>query len=868
MKKGILYILICVSISVALFLAISNRASAAETVQYIDADGSEKSASATKVMNSNDAVTWSEGWYYVEGNVTINNMVTVSGNVNLILTDGSSLSVTIIHGQICAIQVADENSLTIYGQSDGTGSLTATSTDFGAAIGTTWTGSEAPPPCGRITINGGNIIATGSFGSAAIGGGFTGNGGVVTINGGTVKAIGGDESASGIGGGRGGHGGTVTINGGTVEAYGSNNNADIGGGAGKLIGNITINGGTVIAYGGSDSAGIGGGFGSDGGTITINGGSIIATGGVRPIGGGWNAKVNVTPKNASGDNVYLTRVKLSGVATKTVVDSLTTSCDYNITDIHTDENGILYLYLPVDTTVTAASASSRSYSGSIKTLSNGSAYGVLYTTLVSEVTVPEAGTYSSGQALDFTVRFTNSVTVTTDAGIPYIPLIVDSTAREAAYVSGSGSTELLFRYTVLPGENDLDGISIGSSIELNGGAVIDGDGNAAGIALTGAGSTTGILVDTPPLVTISSGVPDITNQKPISVTITFNEIVTGFEDGDITVGNGTVENFSGSGADYTADIIPSADGFVTVDIAAGAAQDAGGNFNTEAPQLLFKYDGTAPSVYSITPVEGSVDVQVSGNVIISFSEEMDISSGTITLTPSAGSAITLTGGTWSGGNTVLTVSYSGLDYDTDYVLSITGFEDMANNIMPEYSYGFTTELEPLVPTVSPNSLTIGSGATSDISVNFGQGTAAATRGEFIVMLMRAFGINPDDDMPFNFSDAGSTYYTGYLAAAKRLGLADGVGNNRFAPQRDITRQEMFVLLYKILKNINRIPQGSSSNGIYDFSDTGQIESWAIDAVESLIEAGIIEGSAGKLYPANRATRADMAQVLYKLKYLM
>ncbi|NLT15976.1 MAG: beta-xylosidase, partial [Clostridiales bacterium] len=43
--------------------------------------------------------------------------------------------------------------------------------------------------------------------------------------------------------------------------------------------------------------------------------------------------------------------------------------------------------------------------------------------------------------------------------------------------------------------------------------------------------------------------------------------------------------------------------------------------------------------------------------------------------------------------------------------------------------------------------------------------ARLTRGEFIVMMMRAYGLAPDENPPDNFSDAGSTYYTGYLAAA-------------------------------------------------------------------------------------------------------
>ena len=54
---------------------------------------------------------------------------------------------------------------------------------------------------------------------------------------------------------------------------------------------------------------------------------------------------------------------------------------------------------------------------------------------------------------------------------------------------------------------------------------------------------------------------------------------------DVTVGNGTAGNFSGSSAAYTFDVTPNAIGQVTVDIAADVAEDADGNGNTAAVQL-------------------------------------------------------------------------------------------------------------------------------------------------------------------------------------------------------------------------------------------------------------------------------------------
>ena len=72
---------------------------------------------------------------------------------------------------------------------------------------------------------------------------------------------------------------------------------------------------------------------------------------------------------------------------------------------------------------------------------------------------------------------------------------------------------------------------------------------------------------------------------PIQVTATFSEPVTGFDADDITVSNGVVGNFAGSGAIYTFDVTPNDIGAVTLDIAASAATDDDGKENSPALQL-------------------------------------------------------------------------------------------------------------------------------------------------------------------------------------------------------------------------------------------------------------------------------------------
>ena len=142
--------------------------------------------------------------------------------------------------------------------------------------------------------------------------------------------------------------------------------------------------------------------------------------------------------------------------------------------------------------------------------------------------------------------------------------------------------------------------------------------------------------------------------------------------------------------------------------------------------------------------------------------------------------------------------------------------------------------------------------------------AIITRGEFITLLMRAYEIAPDKNPADNFTDAGNTYYTGYLAAARRLGISYGTGNNMFSPNKEITRQEMFTMLYNALKAINKLPQGSSGKTLDVFTDTNEINSWAKESFTLLVETGTVVGNDGKLTPNGKATRAQIAQILYSL----
>ena len=92
-------------------------------------------------------------------------------------------------------------------------------------------------------------------------------------------------------------------------------------------------------------------------------------------------------------------------------------------------------------------------------------------------TAPHNDYYKKGNTIQATVTFDNTVNVT---GTPQLTLKIGFSYKKANWTSGSGTTDLVFEYTVAAGDADADGISIDADqLSLNGGTLIAPSGNAA-----------------------------------------------------------------------------------------------------------------------------------------------------------------------------------------------------------------------------------------------------------------------------------------------------------------------------------------------------------------------------------------------------
>ena len=159
--------------------------------------------------------------------------------------------------------------------------------------------------------------------------------------------------------------------------------------------------------------------------------------------------------------------------------------------------------------------------------------------------------------------------------------------------------------------------------------------------------------------------------------------------------------------------------------------------------------------------------------------------------------------------------------------------------------------------------TVSRGLFSGTSENTFSPDSPLTRGMFVTAFGRLAGINPEDYQNRAFTDVkADAYYAPYVNWAAKTGIVDGITSTTFAPDSNITREQMAVILknyadkmgYPILKTLEAVT----------LADNAKISSWAKDAVKAMQQAGILSGKANNLFdPNGNATRAEAATVLHR-----
>jgi len=113
---------------------------------------------------------------------------------------------------------------------------------------------------------------------------------------------------------------------------------------------------------------------------------------------------------------------------------------------------------------------------------------------------PQHNVLAAPSPVNFTVSMNEAVTVSgCPSNCPRIAITVGGLARYASYSGGSGTSSLTFSYTPTVGDLDLDGVTLSSPVDLNGGGISDLNGNAISDLTFTVPNSSGIKIDYPSL---------------------------------------------------------------------------------------------------------------------------------------------------------------------------------------------------------------------------------------------------------------------------------------------------------------------------------------------------------------------------------
>jgi hypothetical protein len=314
-----------------------------------------------------------------------------------------------------------------------------------------------------------------------------------------------------------------------------------------------------------------------------------------------------------------------------------------------------------------------------------------------------------------------------------------------------------------------------------------------------------------------SGVADgfSTNDATITLTFTAALSTSNFEESDITVTNGTLSSFAGSGTTYTVIFIPTEQGVCTINVAAGTFSDSSNNNNNiAASQFNWTFDSVAPTITNVssTMTDGAYTIGESIPITVTFSEVVNVTE-TPTLTLETGSSDAVVNYSSGTGSNILIFNYtvaaghnsSDLDYvDTSSLaLNLGTIKDAATNnaTLTLVSPGTTNSLGAnkalVIDTTAPEITLVGNDIeTIEVGATYTEQGATATDNYDPALTVVVGG------------DAVNTAIVGTYTVT--YNVSDSNGNTAAEVTRTVTVEETLGLDSNEINSVNIYPNPTAS----------------------------------------------------------
>lgn len=117
----------------------------------------------------------------------------------------------------------------------------------------------------------------------------------------------------------------------------------------------------------------------------------------------------------------------------------------------------------------------------------------------------------------------------------------------------------------------------------------------------------------------------------------------------------------------------------------------------------------------------------------------------------------------------------------------------------------------------------------------------------------------------SYVDVGETeYYSSAVAWATKNGIVNGIGDNKFAPNAEVTREQLIVILYRYAKVMKADVSAGESTNILSYDDFNEVAEYSVLAFQWGCGEKIISGrTKTTLSPKGTASRAEVATMLMR-----
>jgi hypothetical protein len=133
-----------------------------------------------------------------------------------------------------------------------------------------------------------------------------------------------------------------------------------------------------------------------------------------------------------------------------------------------------------------------------------------------------------------------------------------------------------------------------------------------------------------------------------------------------------------------------------------------------------------------------------------------------------------------------------------------------------------------------------------------------TRVQAAAILVRTLVLKMDEAAPLGDIGNFAAQTKAEIDAAYKYGIIKGDKGN-FNPTKPVTRVQLALMIERAYKNATGVAYKASTKAPY--TDLGNYDAEAVNAITMLYELNIATGSAGKFMPGSTTTRAQAAKMV-------